>query len=171
MIRSLPRRVVSAAAVGVAAAALAGCQVASPIVTDYEYDPAEGFSIETDAFTVRNALVVSEGDGAAGVLSGLLANRTSEPLAVQIQLGPPEAPTVTDLEVPANSSVRLDGMPVSDLPGSETVEASPVQIAAVDVATGGLYPVQVTAGGDIAAESVPVLPPEGYFADVLPTTP
>lgn len=164
-----PRLLLATATAG-AALVLSGCQVASPIVTDYEYDPAEGFSVDADSVVIRNAVVVSEGNGAPGVLSGQLVNRTNEPVVVQVTAGvPAEGAQPVEIELPAGGQYRLDGQPVGTMSG-EQIEAAAIDIASVPVAAGGVFPVQVQAGGDLASESVPVHLPTGYFSDLAPAT-
>lgn len=141
------------------ATGLGACQVASPITTDLIYDPADGVSVDVGAVAVRDLLVVSEGDGAAGVVSGLVVNNHREPVVVTLtESAGPLSPTV---EVPPGGAVRLDGRdPLSDS------DRAPVVIPAVPAAAGSWVTLLVsTSAGDSDTVLAPVLLPTGPYAE------
>src|SRR5699024_8640719 len=102
------------AVVGLASAASRGrgaCAMTSPVTTDLAYDPADGVSVDAGDLAVRDLLVVSEGGGAPGVVSGLVVNSGTEEAQVTLVVSAdgqmtPLSPTVT---VPVDGAVRLDG--------------------------------------------------------------
>lgn len=136
---------------------LSACQLASPMTTDEPYDPADGVSVDLGEVQVRDLLVVSEGNGSSGAVSGLVVNRGSEPVTVQLTTqadGPLEPP----VEVGPSQTARLDGK------GGDGGAA--VQLPAVEGAPGGTLAIQVgVQGGDATQVTVPVLEPTGPYAE------
>jgi hypothetical protein len=148
----------------VAATGLAGCQVASPITTDLDYEPADGVSVGVGDVVVRDLLVISEAAEGEGVLRGLVVNEGSEPATVSIQLED-QSSLAPQLEVPPGGSARLDGVS----PTGETGE--PVTITSVPSAPGTYMTLRVvTADGDAGSARVPILPPEGPYSDLARST-
>ena len=149
-----------------AALGLSACQMTSPVTTDMIYDPADGVSVDVGDVAVRDLLIVSEGDGAPGVVSGLVVNNSAEPADVTLVISAdgqatPLSPTVS---VPAGQSVRLDGQAAD---GS----AQAVSIPAVAAAPGGNVEILVqTSGGEADSALTPVLLPEGYYSDLVSST-
>lgn len=158
------------AAVAVSALALAtglgACQLASPITTDLSYDPADGVSLDLEDVVVRDLLVISEGEGAPGTLSGLVVNRGTEEVTLTIQTDAGEEPLSPEVSVSPGTSVRLDGVdPVS----GETGE--PVAVPEVPGRAGTYLTVSIlTSTGASDAARVPVLPPTGHYGDGAETT-
>lgn len=163
---SRPRRLAAAGLALAAALSLSACQISSPVTTDMNYDPADGVSVDAGDVAVRDLLVVSEGNGAAGVVSGLVVNNGTEPTEVTLAVnteGQASAlsPTVT---VDPGKSVRLDG---AGPDGSGT----PVQVPAVDAGPGGTLTIVVqTSLGEGGSGLAPVLLPDGPYGDLVSST-
>ncbi|WP_154402099.1 hypothetical protein [Ornithinimicrobium cavernae] len=163
---SRPRRAALSGLALAAALTLSGCQISSPVTTDMNYDPADGVSVDAGQVAVRDLLVVSEGNGAPGTVSGLVVNNTSEPTEVTVTLGTgAEAVALQPtLSVAPGQSLRLDGQGPD---GSGT----PVQVPAVEVSPGGsLQLVVQTSQGEADSGLAPVLLPEGPYSDIAVTT-
>ncbi len=147
-----------------ATAGLSACQVASPITTDQIYDPADGVSIDTESgdVEVRDLLVVSEGNGGPGVILGYVVNSSEESLTLEVALEVDGARTelTPSVEIPADSAARLDGR----IAEGEFVD--PILAAEIPGLPGALIDLRITtSGGEVASSSVPVLPPDGYYAN------
>lgn len=145
-----------------ATAGLSACQVASPITTDQPYDPADGVSLDTEEVSVRDLLVVSEGNGGPGVILGYVVNTSEEALSVEVALETDGARTQLTpvVEIPADSAARLDGRVVE----GEFVD--PILAAEIPGVPGGLIDVRITTStGGVSSTSVPVLPPDGVYAN------
>lgn len=153
-----------------AALGLSACQMTSPVTTDMIYDPADGVSVNVGDVAVRDLLVVSEGNGAPGVVSGLVVNDSSEPTEVTLLISAdgqamPLAPTVS---VPAGAAVRLDGQGAE---GSTNSGQGAVNIPNVAAAPGGNVEILVqTSNGQADSGLAPVLLPEGYYSDLVSST-
>ena len=140
----------------VAAVALAGCQWTSTIQTDQVYEPADGTSVQVGALQVNNVVVVSQGNGAPGNVTGLAINNTGSPLQVTVGLangGQAGGPGVT---VPAGGTAPLSA------PGGQAITV-PVQEPA-----GSHVPLIISSGEGQTAVNAPVLAPEGYYAEYAP---
>lgn len=154
------RRVPLAGFVAAAALTLSACQITSPVTTDMGYDPADGVSVDVGDVAVRDLLVVSEGDGAPGIVSGLVVNNSAEPVEVTLAVNVEGQMTALSpvATVPAGQAVRLDGQ------GSEG--GTPVTLPAVPVGAGGNLDIVVqTSLGAADSSLVPVLLPEGPYSD------
>jgi hypothetical protein len=139
---------------------LSACQVASPVTTDLSYDPADGVSVVLGDVRILDLLVVSEGGGAAGIVSGSVVNTSREEVTVSMAVQGEEgrtdlSPTLT---VPPTTSVRVDGE-------GETGSGEPVRVEAVETNAGQLLTLRITtSAGETASRRVPVLLPEGPYA-------
>ncbi len=145
-----------------ATAGLSACQVASPITTDQPYDPADGVSLDTDDVSVRDLLVISEGNGTPGAIVGYVVNNSEEPLSVEVALESEGARTVLTpaVEIATDSAGRLDGR------AAEGEFVNPVLAAEIPGLPGGLVDVRITTStGEATSTSVPVLPPDGIYAN------
>lgn len=146
-------RTTRAALAGLAVAAtlaLTGCSATNPITTLGEYDASDGTSTGVGGVRALNLLVVAAAEGAPGVLSGALANRSADDEDVTLTVAGGEP---VEVAVAAGTSVLLG---VTDAPAGYTTLDVPV--AAVDVAPGGLTTVTVaTSGGGTVELRVPVL--------------
>jgi hypothetical protein len=156
------RRLGAAAATLVIASGLGACQVASPVTTDLSYDPADGLSLTVGEVEILDLLVVSTGVGEVGVVSGYAVNRSSEPANLEIVLSAEDGTEVAlepAVEVPAGSSVRIDGY---DPATGEFTD--PVVVPEVPVRAGQLITLQVSTEGAVASNRVPILLPEPPYA-------
>lgn len=152
MTRLRPRTTRAAVAGLVASAALVltGCSATNPITTLDGYAASDGTAAQVGAVHALNLIVVAEAEGAPGVLTGALANRSGEDEDVTLTVAGGEP---VDVEVPAGSSVLIG---VTDAPARYTTTEVPV--AAVDAAPGGLVTVTITSGSSGTTEvRVPVL--------------
>ena len=149
-LRPRPSRAAAAGLVAAAALALTGCSATNPITTLGAYDASDGAGISVGTLHAQNLLVVTAGEGEPGVLSGALANRSSddEDVTLTVSGGDP-----VDVSVRAGGTVLLGA---TDAPaGFETFD---VPVASVDSAPGALTTVTVrTTGGGTAELKVPVL--------------
>lgn len=159
-----PRRLAAAGLALAAALSLGACQMSSPVTTDMTYDPADGVSLDAGDVAVRDLLVVSEGDGAPGVVSGQVVNNTGEDVEVTLTASvdgqvQPLQPTVS---LAPGTSTRLDGQ-------GSGASGTPVTIPAVATHPGGIVEITVqTSRGEADSGLAPVMLPEGYYADVVP---
>ncbi|MBD7917316.1 hypothetical protein H9657_03360 [Cellulomonas sp. Sa3CUA2] len=152
MTRLRPRSVRTAAAGLVAAAALtvAGCSATNPITTTWDYAASDGAGSAVGEVRVLNMVVVSAAEGAPGVLTGALANGSSDDEDVTLTVGDAEPVRV---QVGARQTVLLG---VSDAPPRYTTQDVPV--AAVDTRPGGLTQLKVTtSSGGTVEFAIPVL--------------
>ncbi len=154
------RRLAMAAASVTAALGLSACQVASPITTDLPYDPAEGVSVETDDVEVLDLLVISEGNGAPGVISGYVVNTSSEPVTVSVALEADGDRTQLspDIEVSPSRGMRMDGKT------DDGDFVDPLMAQAVPGVTGGMVTLRLSTTQSAVSTLVPVLPPDGIYA-------
>lgn len=158
------RRLTLVVAALAATAGLSACQVASPITTDQPYDPADGVSLDTDEVSVRDLLIISEGNGTPGVVVGYVVNTSAEPLTVEVALEDEgtRTPLSPALEIAADSAGRLDGR------AAEGEFVDPVIAAQIPGLPGGLVDVRITTStGEATSTSVPVLPPDGVYANYV----
>ncbi len=147
------RILMSAAAIAAGSSLLAGCQLLSPRQTDEMYDAGDGVSTNVGAIELRNLVIVSEKEGAPGVVSGAVGNPTAEAVTLSFT-GSGEGGAPVQVSIPAHSTLNLSSgtskvvMPViAERPGAMT-------LSTVSSAQAGNSPV-----------SVPVLEPVGYYAD------
>jgi len=151
---------------------LSGCFVLSPVTTDNSYDPAEGVDLETEGLQIENLLVISEGEGAPGVISGYAVNTAipgrqptepSEQDDIMIQVALQEGGQSID----AGSKVTLTPAKAKRLDGrnDDGEFKDPMTVSEVPVLTGSMTTLRVTtSAGEAVSAKVPVLPPEEYFA-------
>ncbi len=142
------------------------CQVASPITTDLPYDPADGVSVETDDMEVLDMVVISEGNGAPGVISGYVVNTSSEPVTVSVALEAEGDRTQLspDIEVSPSRGMRMDGKT------DDGDFVDPLMAQAVPGVTGGMVTLRLSTTQSAVSTLVPVFPPDGIYepyADVL----
>lgn len=146
-------RTTRAAVAGLAAAAalvLTGCSATNPITTKGAYAASDGAAVEVGAVHALNLVVVAEAEGAAGVLTGALSNRSGDDEQVTLTVDGGEP---VEVDVAAGASVLLG---VTDAPaGYATAE---VPVAAVATAPGGLVTVTIASGGNCRTDvAVPVM--------------
>ncbi len=155
--------------VGTAVAALAlglgvsACQMSSPVQTTHIYSPADGVLINAGNLEIADLLVVSEGAGAPGVVSGYAVNTGREPMTVEVSMtvdGAPQ-PLSPGVEVGAGDAVRLDGGPGED---AGQGGGEPVMIPQVTSLPGETLTLRVsTSAGEVVSTPVPVLAPESPY--------
>jgi hypothetical protein len=177
-------RVPAALAVAVAGVALplAACTATNPPQTMFSFDPGDGRSGQigdqaTGAILLRNFLVVAQAKGQPGTVIGAIANHTSQQAQVQLavvtnaggQQQPVEQKTIT---LGAGQFVSI-GQPAAS--EGETTAASGRQTVSFDIASMPTAPGAVltllaqTAAGGGTSLNIPVLPPVGAYASVLPS--
>lgn len=154
----LGRRLGLGTATLVTAVGLSACQVSSPTATDFEYDPADGLSVQLGEVELLDVLVVSTGAGEPGVVSGYAVNESSEPVTLDITMETDDGervPLSPAVEIPAGSGVRIDAYdPVAGDFGE------PVRIPEVPVPAGLLVTLRLSSSeSEIASSRVPVFTP------------
>ncbi|MFK5635632.1 MULTISPECIES: hypothetical protein [unclassified Ornithinimicrobium] len=154
------RRALLLTTVAVGTLALAGCSVTNPTTTTLRYAPADGIELDGETLAVRDLLVVSQGNGAPGVVSGSLVNATDEALTVSVSVnGEVLTPEIT---VEPNGAARMDGTAPDGTAGDRLV------VPALDTPAGQGVEVRVQAGDETLVGNAPVLLPRGpyeQFAD------
>jgi len=140
----------------VAAVALSGCQVMSPIQTSVPYQPADGVAVNLGDVQIRDLVVISGAKGEVGILSGMVVNKSNAPVTITFAAGDGGS---TKAQVLAGGQARLSG-----------VEGSPpVTLPAIASAPGDIVTLTVSTPTSGASEvSVPVLLPAGYYATITP---
>lgn len=159
--QGLLRRLGVAALTLAATCTLSACQITSPITTDLDYDPADGVSVETEFVEVLDLIVISEGKGAPGVLTGYAVNSSDEPLTVDFALEADGERTALkpSVKIPARDAARTDGRTSDDDDLTD-----PITIDSVPAVAGSLITVRVTTSADgTVSKRVPVLPPDGIY--------
>jgi hypothetical protein len=142
---------------GVAVLALSGCSATNPITTAEAYNVVDGVQADLGGDVgARSLLVVTSGQGEAGVLSGALTNQSREDVEVELAFDGGGSQSV---EVGAGQTVLL---------GTDSGED--VEIDSVEVAPGSLLTVTAsTQGGGSVDIPVPVFDgtlPE--YAELVP---
>lgn len=134
--------------------ALSGCQASSPTQTNIPYQPADGIAVDLGDVQIRDLLVVANAKGEAGTLSGMVYNKSQEPVTVTFAAGP-GAGGLASAFVPASGRTRLSGVEGT----------APVTLRSVGAAPGDMLKVIIsTPAAGSPQVSVPVLPPTGYYA-------
>ncbi len=140
-----------------AAAVLSGCQVMSPIQTTVPYQAANGVAVDLGAVQIRDLVVVSRAKGEAGTLSGMVVNTSTQP--VTISFAAAAAGDSVLAQAPADSQTRLSGV----------AGTAPVTLPSIDAAPGDIVRLTVsTPAGGASEVSVPVLLPDGIYANITP---
>lgn len=152
----------------------------SPTATEFIYNPGEGVMLTIDDIAVRDLLVISQGYGAPGIISGLVVNTGTETGSVMISvvdagapIEPPE-PVVPSshteywppaLAVDADSSGQP--IPVITAEDIDAINAMNAQFAlSVDVAPDGAL--RLLSEGDAA--TVPAVATSGGSLMTLQVT-
>jgi hypothetical protein len=144
---------------------LGGCSFTSRDLTLEPYAPSDGLQADLGDVLVRNVLVVSEGDGAPGLVSATIANRGDDDASVLLEV----AGASEELDVPANGTLVIGvegGTSGSSQDGPETVS---VVVDSVEPLAGGTLEVTVTdPASSSAVLEVPVVRPAGPYAELTP---
>ncbi|MFJ6652848.1 DNA modification methylase [Microbacterium sp. NPDC091313] len=140
-----------------------GCAFITPQSTEIQYSASDGVNVPNSGpLKVRNALIITDAEGAAGSMIAAIVNETSDPQVLNLEIGDGADAQKATVRVPANSSVSL-GNPDSDTPA--------LVIDSVPVAPGANLPVYFQSGdGEGVLYDIPVL--DGalpYYGDLLPT--
>ncbi len=149
-------------AVGTAAAAgaLSACQLASPLATEYPYDPADGVGVETADMEILDLIVISEAEDSPGVVAGYVVNTSKK--AMSVSLAVESEGERVDLEpaveVAPGAGLRLDGKT------DDGDFANPVTVPSVPGIPGSVITIRMSSsGGDVTSARVPVFPPDGVY--------
>lgn len=145
------------AAALVAVVGLSGCQVMSPIQTNVPYQPGDGVAVDLGEVQIRNLVVVSSAKGEVGTLSGMVVNQGDSRVTITFATG---ADGISASAVaPADSQTRLSGVQ----------GGGAVSLSAIAAAPGGIVKIMISTPASGGSEvSVPVLPPDGYYATITP---
>lgn len=148
------RRRAAVLTAAIAVMGLSACSVNSPATTMLRYAPADGIELDGESLDVRDLLIISQGDGAPGVVLGSVANRTSEPLTITVSAAGSElSPQV---EIAPGSVARLDGT-------TEDGSGDPVTIPALTTAAGQSVEIRISTDQETLAANAPVLLPRGHY--------
>lgn len=134
------KSLVSAGAAAVATLVLAGCSYVNPITTQDNYAASDGTQLIVDEFQAMNLIVVSEGEGEPGVLTGRLYNESDEELEVEISF---DAATATTVVVPPRSAVNLTPLDGVEVTGTAPVVAGLLADVGFATAPNGFYTARV----------------------------
>jgi len=151
----------TAAVLAGALLALSGCQAMSPIRTDVPFQPADGVAVDLGDVQIRDLVAIASARGEVGTLSGLVVNKSTEPVTVTFatSTGDGGAGAVAQADVPPGAATRLSGVE----------GATPVTLPSIDAAPGDMIRMTVSTPVAGASEvSVPVLLPTGYYASITP---
>lgn len=161
MAATTPRPRLALIAAAALAVALAGC---APITTQRPYAPGDGVRAQVgEQVQAENLMVVTEAEGAAGVLTGALTNVGDAATAVTLSLGG----LTIEVPVDAGQTVLLTA---PDAQESDTVRVQDVSVAAVPDGPGALTDVTLaTPEGGSVTVAVPVLDGTlSQYRDLLP---
>ena len=144
------------------AVSLVGCSALSPRVITTPYPAADGVQLNLPGTgaKLRDFLVVGTAMGASAEVIGAVVNDGDSPIQISLQadLGASAQPTQTLVRVEANGYVRI---------GPD--QAVQMEIPELPVIPGGVMAISAaTASGGTASFEVPVLSPEGDYADLTP---
>jgi hypothetical protein len=144
------------AAAAVVTIGTAGCQVFSPLQTDYQYAPGDGVEANLGGLAIRDLVLVVNGSGEA-VVSGGVLNQGDQP--VTLQFTPQQ-----------EGGTSGSGTEVQVKPGQEVdLSRQGLQLSDVTAQAGSLLPVQVQSNeAGTTLLNVPVVAAAGYYATVTP---
>lgn len=153
LVNSTFARTVSALSLAGSMALLGGCATMSPVQTDFPYTVSDGINLDMGPdYDVRNLLIVGgEEDAAPGVLVGQFINRSAQPVTVTFTT-PQGAPATA--EVPAFGHLNLAD--------------ERVVLSAVPGKAGDLVPLSIQTGAGTDVAQVPLLLPQGRYAELTP---
>lgn len=149
---------------------MTGCSANAPAIVLDAYSPGDGVGAELGEVAVRNLVVVSEGDGAPGVLIGALVNRADLDVNMLVQaeggleqLVLLEAGQVVELGTGGEAVVP---QAAGTNPGAEAVATV---FESVDPIAGDTVPVTVVSevAGSVTLQ-VPITSPVREYATITP---
>ncbi len=160
MSQSRWRRLVASGTALVSAVALGGCQILSPVETTG--DDVHGFHLSAGDLRVLDLLVISQGRGAPGIVTGYAVNEGTEPLTVQVavEIDGQFLPLGRSVELLPDTGVRLDGKDAG-LDGGP--EIAPLVVPVVPVFPGALITLRVSTSDQASSIRVAVMPPEAPY--------
>ncbi|HYI32847.1 MAG TPA: hypothetical protein VEX88_05235 [Glaciibacter sp.] len=124
-----------------------GCGLIAPQATQLQYDPSDGIGADVGEVDIRNALLITDEEGANATLVASLVNRGDEPHRVSVQYEGNAGKVTEEVTVPAKSSIVLGGD-----------DGPTLTLREVDAQPGSLFPVFFQYGEETGAEMlVPVL--------------
>jgi len=154
-------RIIASIAVGAALVlGTTGCSMISPQATTIEYSAAEGVNVYgSGPLEVRNAFIVTTGDGAVGSFVAAVINSTDEAHVLHVGIGEGSTAIPLTVRVPANSTISF---------GSD--EDAPILLEGLDTPPGADIPGYFQSGdAEGTLISVPVLDGElPYLAPLVP---
>ena len=140
-----------------ASLALGGCSFIAPQTSLEQYAPSDGLQVDLGDVPVRNVLVVSQGGGEPGVLSGALVNRGDADAVVLVEV----SGTTAEVDVAAGETVFLAAFGETD--GVQVV------LDVVEEPAGGVVEVSFSdPAADSSSFQVPIVLPDGAYADITP---
>ena len=153
----------TALAAGAVALGLTGCSVTNPATIKDPYPPSDGINADLPGSQVllRNLIVIGAEQGGDAELIGSVVNQGDQDARVNLQaaVGESGQPSQTTVAVGAGQTVQFG-------PGSNQ---TPVSISGLAVPPGDVTGMTAsTESGGRVDLNVPVLPPEGDYADVTP---
>jgi hypothetical protein len=132
-----------------------GCATFSPVQTDENYLPADGVQLTVPGLDLRDVAILAAAEGGPGVIIGQAIN--DGPSAIDVTFGVEGAKAPVTAVVPANSAANL------------STPSTRVELESVPAAPGAVVELTVVtkqAGTNVVR--VPVLAPEGPYADLRP---
>ena len=136
-----------------------GCGLMAPQATTIKYDASDGVSADVGEVSVRNAILISDGEDSANLVVTLVnLGDSSHIVGVQYVTGGDKV--TEELIVEANSTLILGGK-----------EESPLTLRDIDAQPGSLFPIFVQYGNETGAKlMVPVLDDSaGPYSTLAPT--
>ncbi|TFB48876.1 hypothetical protein [Cryobacterium tagatosivorans] len=136
-----------------------GCGLMAPQATTIHYDASDGVSADVGEVSVRNAILISDGEDSANLVFTLVNHGDSSHI-VGVQYTSGGDKVTEELTVEANSTLTL---------GGEAEE--PLTLRGIDAQPGSLFPVFVQYGNETGAKLlVPVLDDAlGQYSTLVPT--
>ncbi len=139
---------------------LSGCFVNSPAQTTLADD--HGFHLDAGDLQVQDLLVISQGNGSPGIVTGYAVNEGTEPLTmeVSVEIDGEFLPLGRSITVLPNSGVRLDGKDAG-VEGGPEIE--PLIVPEVPTIPGALITLRVSTSQEASSIRVAVMPPEAPY--------
>jgi len=148
------RAVASALLAAVVTVALAGCNFLGGDILPRKYDPSDGVGTSLGDLDVRNALLVTDGEGSTASLVVSVVNTSDDDQNLSVQY---ESDAATATSGRADATVAVAAHSIVTL-GFGTEQQ--LVLADIDTEPGALFPVYFQSGSSEGKElQVPVLPP------------